>query len=321
MNFSEAIRDFQIRYIESPEMEFDEPKKQLFEQTLNNALKGGTASLIDYNCAHPKCEFLTYLVDHKELLLHGSTNSKIKILAPVRLSTSEHAWANANALYACSDGVLPIFYAIVNRSMCEFAVLNSCIGKSDARGVTKKSYSFSISAAALNRQPWTDGTVYVLPRNNFTRIKRDDGSFLEEWVSKTPVRALARLSVSPKDFPFLTSIEPFNDAFLQARKLRPMRTPIGVPQRVLDAYVGQYEVAPDVMLVVIKENDQLFIQAPECPKVEIYPESEISYFFNVIDGQITFDKNERGEVTHLTFCLNGQQWLARRVSTSSSRLA
>jgi hypothetical protein len=58
-------------------------------------------------------------------------------------------------------------------------------------------YFFSASGEV----EWTEGAVYVLPRDRFERVARS-----AEWASAEPVRPLAVLSVEPHDFPFRAAV-------------------------------------------------------------------------------------------------------------------
>ena len=44
-----------------------------------------------------------------------------------------------------------------------------------------------------------DGMLYLLPRDTFHRV----AGAPDEWMSEAPVPAVARLPISPEDFPFL----------------------------------------------------------------------------------------------------------------------
>ena len=50
------------------------------------------------------------------------------------------------------------------------------------------------------------------------------------------------------------------------------------------------------------------------PKIEAFPESDTRFFFKIFDAQVTFIKNEKGEVTELTLEVNGRTIRARRVN-------
>lgn len=87
---------------------------------------------------------------------------------------------------------------------------------------------------------------------------------------------------------------------------------IELDSKMLDMYVGKYELSPDLIVTITKENKHLFIQA-HGDKVRIYPESETKFYSKVIDAQITFIKNEKGMVTQLMLHQGGNDMTAKRV--------
>lgn len=91
------------------------------------------------------------------------------------------------------------------------------------------------------------------------------------------------------------------------------RVAIEVDPKIYDAYVGQYELAPNLIATVTKENNRLFAQATGQPKFELYPESETKFFAKVADIQGTFVKNEKGEVTHLIVHQAGKDTAAKKI--------
>lgn len=84
-----------------------------------------------------------------------------------------------------------------------------------------------------------------------------------------------------------------------------------------DAYVGQYELSPDFVITVRREENGLSMQATGQPKIEVFAESETKFFLTVVDAQITFVKNEKGEVTHLILHQNGADQTAKRIISQS----
>jgi hypothetical protein len=95
------------------------------------------------------------------------------------------------------------------------------------------------------------------------------------------------------------------------------RKAIKLDARILDAYVGQYELTPEFIITVRREENGLSIQATNQPKVEIFAESEAKFFLTAVDAQITFVKNETGEVTHLILHQNGVDQKAKKILSSS----
>jgi hypothetical protein len=45
--------------------------------------------------------------------------------------------------------------------------------------------------------------------------------------------------------------------------------------------------------------DQLWLQAAGLSRVQLFPESQTSFFAKVVDAQVTFVKDTSGRVTHL----------------------
>ncbi len=64
----------------------------------------------------------------------------------------------------------------------------------------------------------------------------------------------------------------------------------------LAAYAGRYDYGNGAVLTVTKEGDRLFAQMTGQGKAEIFPKSETEFFWKIINAQITFVKNEKGEV-------------------------
>jgi hypothetical protein len=72
----------------------------------------------------------------------------------------------------------------------------------------KAYYFFSVNEEMLARSPWTDGMVYILPGDGFEQTSKG-GLRFDEWAKSEPVCPLARLPVSPGDFPFLHCVVGF----------------------------------------------------------------------------------------------------------------
>ena len=85
------------------------------------------------------------------------------------------------------------------------------------------------------------------------------------------------------------------------------RVAIELDTKLLDTYVGHYKYAPDAgfptgnKLTIWREGDQLVGQAWGKDAIpgafDIYPESETNFFLKFNGAQLTFIKNDKGEVT------------------------
>jgi CubicO group peptidase (beta-lactamase class C family) len=91
------------------------------------------------------------------------------------------------------------------------------------------------------------------------------------------------------------------------------RTEIKLDPKVYDSYVGQYELTSGFTITVTKEEDRLFAQMTGQDKFELFPESEKDYFLKVVDAQVTFVKNDKGEVTQLVLHQGGRNMSCRKI--------
>jgi CubicO group peptidase (beta-lactamase class C family) len=91
------------------------------------------------------------------------------------------------------------------------------------------------------------------------------------------------------------------------------RKAIKLEAKILDAYVGEYQVVPSFGLTITREGDQLFAQATGQDKFELFAETEADFFFTVVDAQITFVKDDKGQVTHLVLHQNKADQPAKKI--------
>jgi CubicO group peptidase (beta-lactamase class C family) len=96
-------------------------------------------------------------------------------------------------------------------------------------------------------------------------------------------------------------------AFGEKYEIPRERLAIKVDPKLFDAYVGQYEISPNFILVISREGDRLMGAPTTQPPLELFPESETKYFFKFRDAQITFVKDESGNVTHLILHQGGNR--------------
>jgi CubicO group peptidase (beta-lactamase class C family) len=81
---------------------------------------------------------------------------------------------------------------------------------------------------------------------------------------------------------------------------------IKVDPKIYDAYVGRYELAPNLVLTISKQGDRLMAQATGQGEIQLFPESETKYFLKVVDAKVTFVKDASGKVTHLILHQDGE---------------
>lgn len=191
----------------APSIESTATKVAAFDALLQPALRGASAPELEYDLPYPKYEFLSWLVEARGYLLHGANDPGIVRFEP-RLQT-DYVGRPVEAVFGASDGIWPMFFAILNRVDFQGFIWNHCLRRD---GV--KHYFFSVSAPMFERGCWTAGTVYVLSRESFRAVVDDEGNALEEWTSTVAVSPVAKLAVSADDFPFLAKVRTHVDADL-----------------------------------------------------------------------------------------------------------
>jgi hypothetical protein len=209
-------------WIPRPASRPDSETRASFDRLLDQALDLGPGQPIDYQLDAPKWQFLCHAADRADVVLHGSGDLGIEEFEP-RQPTDTLDFSNQRAVFAASDGIWPMYYAILDRESHPTMMLcNSCIRiASNAGQLGAPHYFFSISGPALEQQPWRVGTVYVLPADSFENqplIKTEDTwTQVAQAASPRQVRPAAKLSVHPSGFPFLRQIHCHDDELLKAR--------------------------------------------------------------------------------------------------------
>ncbi len=171
---------------------------------------------INYGLPHPKWQFLSYLCEQKELVLHGSQQQELRVVEP-RRARDVRDFSSQQAIYATTDGIWVMYFAIADRRRFpQMSLFNSCLRVRSAENqLGGPLYFFSITHEALLEAPWCEGTVYILPRQSFDQEspQQKNGSeiIFPHWISRTPVQPCARLNVAPSDFPFLAQVHGHND--------------------------------------------------------------------------------------------------------------
>jgi hypothetical protein len=205
-------------WLTRPSVTFDERTQIAFDGLLNTTLSIGGCPTIEYTSPWPKWQFLCHLADHHNIALHGSGNPTITLFEP-RQSNDLNEFGNQKAVYAASDGLWAMFFAIVDRDRV-MSITNACVRLADEMGtLLGPYYVFSVSQSALPGQPWRTGTVYLLPRSTFaSQPPIAFGSHevhIAQLASFEPVQPLAKLTITPADFPFLMQIRGHDDQRLQ----------------------------------------------------------------------------------------------------------
>jgi hypothetical protein len=72
-----------------------------------------------------------------------------------------------------------------------------------------------------------------------------------------------------------------------------------------DQYVGKYTLAPGIIFTITRERDSLLAQLTGQPRFEVFPEGEAAFFYKIVDAQLTFHKDGKGQIDYLVLHQNG----------------
>lgn len=198
--------------------EINEATRTEFDALLEKAASD-PPTVIDYRLSAPKWAFLCYAAEERGFALHGSLNGGITRFEP-RQPSDLRAFGAQKAVYAASDGIWPMYFAILDRQRYPTSMINACIRiKSPDGEISPPYYFFSVGKHVIEQHPYTRGSVYLLPREPFMPeppIPFGEASvYTAQLASLEPVEPCARLEISPEDFPFLEQMRAHDDDRLE----------------------------------------------------------------------------------------------------------
>ena len=197
-----------------PAFELTDAHRTVFDALLDRT--GDAAHAIAYDVDAPKWAFLNYAAVTRGLALHGSLNADITKFEP-RQAQDLRAFGAQKAIYAAADGVWPMYFAVMDRKRFpEMTLVNGCISIEMPDGTfTPFSYLFSVPQHLIDLHPYTSGWVYLLPRATFAPDESLPFGPVKvhttQLASPVAVTPLAKLEVTPADFPFLAQMRTHND--------------------------------------------------------------------------------------------------------------
>ena len=172
-------------------------------------------TVVRHNGEVSRWEFLCGIAERQEIAFHGTGDPNIETFEP-RQPIDFAPFGHQKAVFATSDPIWAMFYAIVDRTRYRITLNNGCIVVIDSQGRPgPPHYYFSISSGALEKQPWRTGYVYLLPAQGF--VEQPSGMYgghaarVPQLASPVAVAPRARVQVAPQDFPFLAHIRGHDD--------------------------------------------------------------------------------------------------------------
>jgi hypothetical protein len=163
-------------------------------------------------------QFLSTLAERREIAFHGTGDPNIESFEP-REPIDFAPFGHQKAVFATTDPIWAMYYAIVDRDRYRLTLNNGCIQLMDTEGRPGvPHYYFSITGDALREQPWRTGYVYFLPAETF--VAQPAATYagrtarVPQLASPVAVTPFARFRVTPGDFPFLARIRGHEDSRL-----------------------------------------------------------------------------------------------------------
>lgn len=209
-----------LLFYRSPKISFSEQEIDEYNLIFNDAINRD--GLINYTSQFSKQRFIQYIASNKNVLLHGSNNKMITEFEPRRQTLYNGKYVNA--VFATKDGLWPVFYAILDKTKVSRNIRNGCLETINGN----KFYFFSLTQETYLNNPWTNGMIYFVPHETFTKASNEIVSF-DEWISKEPVRPIAKLVVDWTDFYFLNriTIHHYNEPIIKTWLLYKWRNTFG----------------------------------------------------------------------------------------------
>ena len=104
-------------------------------------------------------------------------------------------------------------------------------------------------------------------------------------------------------------------------KMAKSKVPSIVPVKaeVLKQYVGRYQLQEQFFFNVRIAGDHLQVQLTGQSYLNFFPESEVKFFCDVVDAQISFQKDIPGKVVSLTLHQNGLDQVAKKISDEAPK--
>lgn len=88
---------------------------------------------------------------------------------------------------------------------------------------------------------------------------------------------------------------------------------ITLDKKILERYVGKYQLAPGAVLTVALSGEQLTVQLTGQPAFPIFAESETKFFLKVVEAALTFEVDPSGHATAVTLHQSGVDQRAARM--------
>lgn len=97
-------------------------------------------------------------------------------------------------------------------------------------------------------------------------------------------------------------------------RVKPRHSEVSVDPGLFDSYVGRYQLAPDVVLSVMRDDDALFAQFTGQPRLRLFAEGGHRFFYKEVEAAITFAAPQADRSPSLVLHRFGRDMAAPRLS-------
>jgi len=159
----------------------------------------------------PRLDFLRWLAERRPVVFHGSPRDDLQELSTERRSHDTTVWGNQQAVYASTDPVWAIYFACLRRDRGWTGTRNGSMGLAGGP-LYPRHYVFLHNRGSASPERFGAGSLYLLSPAGFVADEPLAGAIdTAHLVSREPVTPLARLDVTPADFPFADRVRYYRD--------------------------------------------------------------------------------------------------------------
>ena len=120
------------RLLKIEEMRLSEEAIEEFDEIFARLISSNHNSTFTYSSSYPLYMFLNYVIEKKGLVVHGSNHPSINLFEPK--NSSLFNGKPIKAVFASSDGVWSLFFAVQNRRDYVGSIRNLCLSVNTTKG-------------------------------------------------------------------------------------------------------------------------------------------------------------------------------------------
>ncbi len=91
-----------------------------------------------------------------------------------------------------------------------------------------------------------------------------------------------------------------------------------VDPAILESYAGRYLLDGRTLVIISKEGDKLMGQPSGSPKAELIPQSDTTFFVKEANSDVTFERDEKGNIVRLAIKTSSQNQSAKRLGSPAT---